>query len=127
RIVAVIDWEMATIGDPLCDLGLLLVYWADNEEDAAARTLHGRAITVEDGFLHRDEMLARYAASTSRDLSALAWYVALGAYKLAIIAEGIHARFLMGMTVGDGFDDIGRMVPPIVDGALDTLQHLAAT
>ena len=127
RIVAVLDWEMATIGDPLCDLGLLLVYWADNAEDAAARTLHGRAITVEDGFLRRDAMLARYAASTSRDLSALDWYVALGAYKLAIIAEGIHARFLMGMTVGDGFEGIGHMVPPIVEGALDTLQHLAAT
>ncbi|HZU78162.1 MAG TPA: phosphotransferase family protein [Dehalococcoidia bacterium] len=127
RIVAVIDWEMATVGDPLCDVGLLLVYWADTAEEAAARTLHGRSITVEDGFLRREELRARYASQSSRDLSSLDWYIALGAYKLAIIAEGIHARFLMGMTVGDGFDSIGTMVPPIVEGALTTLQHLAPT
>jgi aminoglycoside phosphotransferase (APT) family kinase protein len=125
RIVAVIDWEMATIGDPLCDVGLLLVYWADDQTEAAARTLHGRAITVEPGFLRRDDLLRRYAAQSSRDLSSLDWYIALGAYKLAIIAEGIHARFLMGMTVGEGFEGIGGMVPPIVEGALDTLRRLA--
>ncbi len=59
RIVAVIDWEMCTIGDPLCDLGLLCVYWADDESEAAARTLHGRAITVEDGFYKRADLRAR--------------------------------------------------------------------
>ncbi|HEX6539879.1 MAG TPA: phosphotransferase family protein [Candidatus Dormibacteraeota bacterium] len=125
RIVAVVDWEMSTIGDPLCDLGLLLVYWADSGDEAAASTLHGRAITVEDGFYRRDELLSAYAAGSTRDLSALDWYVALGAYKLAIIAEGITARFLMGMTVGEGFDTVGAMVPIIVDGALQTLRRMA--
>ena len=124
RIVAVVDWEMSTIGDPLCDLGLLLVYWADRNDEAAASTLHGRAITVEDGFHRRADLLAAYAAGSSRDLSALDWYVALGAYKLAIIAEGITARFLMGMTVGEGFDTVGAMVPVVVAGALQTLQGL---
>ena len=118
RIVAVIDWEMCTIGDPLCDVGLLCVYWADDESEAAARTLHGRAITVEDGFYKRADLLRDYAAGTERDLTSLDWYIALGAYKLAIIAEGITARFLMGMTVGEGFETMGEMVPAIVDSGL---------
>jgi aminoglycoside phosphotransferase (APT) family kinase protein len=127
RIVAVIDWEMCTIGDPLCDLGLLCVYWADDDSEAAARTLHGRAITVEDGFYKRADILRDYAAGTQRDLSALDWYIALGAYKLAIIAEGITARFLMGMTVGEGFETMGEMVPSIVAGGLEALARLGST
>ncbi|MGA8521518.1 MAG: phosphotransferase family protein [Candidatus Dormiibacterota bacterium] len=127
RIVAVIDWEMCTIGDPLCDVGLLCVYWADDESEAAARTLHGRAITVEDGFYKRADLLRDYAAGTQRDLTSLDWYVALGAYKLAIIAEGITARFLMGMTVGEGFETMGEMVPAIVDSGLEALGRLRST
>jgi aminoglycoside phosphotransferase (APT) family kinase protein len=127
RIVAVIDWEMCTIGDPLCDVGLLCVYWADDESEAAARTLHGHAITVENGFYKRADILREYAAGTQRDMSALDWYVALGAYKLAIIAEGISARFLMGMTVGEGFATMGETVPAIVASGLDALTRLAST
>jgi aminoglycoside phosphotransferase (APT) family kinase protein len=127
RIVAVIDWEMCTIGDPLCDLGLLCVYWADDPSDAAARTLHGRALTTEDGFYKRADILRDYAAGTERNLSALDWYIALGAYKLAIIAEGITARFLMGMTVGEGFATMGETVPAIVESGLDALARLAST
>jgi aminoglycoside phosphotransferase (APT) family kinase protein len=126
RIVAVIDWEMCTIGDPLCDVGLLCVYWADDESEAAARTLHGRAITVEDGFAKRADLLRDYAAGTERDLTSLDWYIALGAYKLAIIAEGITARFLMGMTVGEGFETMGEMVPAIVDSGLMALDRLGS-
>ena len=127
RIVAVIDWEMCTIGDPLCDLGLLCVYWADDNTEAAARTLHGRAITVEDGFYKRADILRDYAAGTKRDLTSLDWYIALGAYKLAIIAEGITARFLMGMTVGEGFETMGEMVPAIVESGLMALGRLDST
>jgi aminoglycoside phosphotransferase (APT) family kinase protein len=126
RIVAVLDWEMSTVGDPLCDLGLLLVYWADSADEPAAQTLHGRAVMVDDGFYKRADILADYAHRSARSLDALDWYVALGAYKLAIIAEGINARFLMGMTVGEGFDSVGAMVPAIVDGALETLAKLGS-
>ena len=127
RIVAVIDWEMCTIGDPLCDVGLLCVYWADDTSEAAARTLHGRAITVEDGFYKRADLLRDYAAGTQRDLTSLDWYIALGAYKLAIIAEGITARYLMGMTVGEGFETMGEMVPAIVESGLVALDRLRST
>ena len=90
-----------------------------DESEAAERTLHGRAITVENGFYKRADILRDYAAGTQRDMSALDWYVALGAYKLAIIAEGITARFLMGMTVGEGFETMGPAVPLLVERALD--------
>ena len=59
-----------------------------------------------------------------RDLTSLDWYIALGAYKLAIIAEGITARFLMGMTVGEGFETMGEMVPAIVESGLVALDRL---
>jgi len=127
RIVAVIDWEMCTIGDPLCDVGLLCVYWSDDETEAAGRALHGMPVTVQDGFYKRADILRDYAAGTQRDMSALEWYIALGAYKLAIIAEGITARFLMGMTVGEGFERMGEMVPAIVEGGLDALDRLGSS
>ena len=123
-VVAVLDWEMSTVGDPLCDLGLLLVYWADSRDDPAARALHGGTVTAEPGFFTRKRIVDEYARRSARDLSMLDWYVALGSYKLAIIAEGINARFLMGMTVGAGFEQVGEMVPPIVEGALELASRL---
>jgi aminoglycoside phosphotransferase (APT) family kinase protein len=119
RIVAVVDWEMSTIGDPLCDLGLLVVYWVTDTGDPAAAALPGGRVSLGEGFPSREQMIARYAAGSARDLSNLEWYVALGHYKLAIIAEGINARFLLGMTVGEGFETMGPAVPLIIDRALE--------
>ncbi len=119
RIVAVVDWEMSTVGDPLCDLGLLVVYWVTDPSDPAASALPGERVSLGEGFPTREDMVARYAAASGRDLSNLEWYVALGHYKLAIIAEGINARFLLGMTVGEGFETMGPAVPLIVDRALE--------
>ena len=118
RIAAVVDWEMSTVGDPLCDLGLLVVYWVTDAGDPAASALPGGA-ALGAGFPDRRAMIDAYARGSERDLSALEWYVALGHYKLAIIAEGIHARYLLGMTVGEGFESMGPAVPHIVDHALD--------
>ena len=111
RIRAVLDWEMATLGDPLCDLGLLPVY---------ATPAAGVAGVVSDGmgphngFPPMDSLVERYAARTGLDVAPLPWYIALGYYKLAVICEGIHARHLAGQTVGPGFDRIGELVPPLV-------------
>jgi aminoglycoside phosphotransferase (APT) family kinase protein len=116
RIVAVLDWEMATLGDPLADLGLFLIYWA--RDDAQTGGV-GATITTDAGFLSRDEVVERYAKESGRDLGELEFYEALASYKLAIILEGIHARFLMGKTVGDGFEHIGSLVEVMVQGALD--------
>lgn len=120
RIVAVLDWEMATLGDPLADVGLFLLYWARDESSAPAV---GVPIDIGAGFLARDEVIERYAKHSGRDVSQLDFYEVLAAYKLAIILEGIHARFLMGKTLGDGFEHIGAMVEAMVMGALEQASH----
>ena len=111
QILAVLDWEMATLGDPLCDLGLLPVY---------AAPVPGVAGIVSDGmgphngFPSIESLIRRYADRSGLDVSQLSWYTALGYYKLAVICEGIHFRFVNGQTVGPGFDQIGSIVEPLV-------------
>ena len=120
RICAILDWEMCTQGDPLADLGLLMVYWSDRGDppDLIAG-MQLSPITQQDGFMSRAELVRAYAATNDRDVSRLDWYTCLGYYKLAIVAEGIHARFLMGQTVGEGFDLMGPRVPLLVNMALE--------
>jgi aminoglycoside phosphotransferase (APT) family kinase protein len=117
RIIAVLDWEMATLGDPLSDLGLFLVYWG---RDQVTFTGNNPSTSPEAGFLSRDEIAQRYATESGRDISQIDFYEMLASYKLAIILEGIHARFLMGKTVGEGFDHIGTMVESIANAALES-------
>lgn len=110
RIAAVVDWEMSTLGDPLSDLGLTLVYWTEELPV-------GSTVTGVPGFLTGREFAARYAELTGYDLADLDFYVAFGCYKLAVILEGIHARYLQHATVGEGFDRIGAAVPVLLDRA----------
>jgi aminoglycoside phosphotransferase (APT) family kinase protein len=112
-IAAVMDWEMATIGDPLADVGLLVVY-----TDLAQLKL---TPPVPDGFPTGAELAARYATATGIDAARLNWYVAFGNYKLAVISEGIHARYLQGKTVGAGFETFGPAVPALIERAAATL------
>jgi aminoglycoside phosphotransferase (APT) family kinase protein len=117
RATAVLDWEMATLGDPLTDLALMLTY------DRLGAVL-GEAITdasLAPGYLTEDEILDRYAASSDRDLARFGWYRALAAFKLAAILEGIHYRFLAGHTVGEGFDRIAEAIDPLLDAGLSAL------
>ncbi len=118
RVVAVLDWEMATLGDPLADVGMLFVY-----TDLVDRGISMLSPTAppELGFPSAAGYVERYAARSGRDLADIAWYAAFGYLKLAIIAEGIHARFLHGKTVGGGFDRFGPAVPALVDLADATL------
>jgi len=115
RIVAVLDWEMATLGDPLADVGLFLLYWAQNDAQVIAT---GEGISTDAGFLSHDEVVARYAERSGRRVDELDWYVVFAGYKLAIIVEGIAARYRMGKTLGEGFEAMGEMVARLVDGAL---------
>jgi aminoglycoside phosphotransferase (APT) family kinase protein len=116
-IAAVVDWEMATLGDPLADVGLLAVY----HRLAAMSDGVMPAMSRASGFLSAEEMAARYAAGAGRDLSQLDWYIAFGYYKLAVISEGIHHRYLQGKTVGEGFAQMGDRVPELLDVALGLL------
>jgi aminoglycoside phosphotransferase (APT) family kinase protein len=115
RIAAVLDWEMATLGDPLTDLGLLLVSWqATADPSDRLAELAGAGVTALPGFPTRAELSARYAERTGRDLSALPWYVAFGCFKLAVVVAGIVARHRAGAMVGDGFEGIGGALEPLV-------------
>jgi aminoglycoside phosphotransferase (APT) family kinase protein len=120
-VAAVLDWEMATLGDPLTDLGLLLVYWG-NESVTALGSINDTPAAVA-GFPSGDALAQRYASATGLDLAELPWYVAFGYFKLAVILEGIHYRFTQGQTVGAGFDQIGAVVPGLVGAGRQALQE----
>jgi aminoglycoside phosphotransferase (APT) family kinase protein len=122
QILAVLDWEMATLGDPLADLGILVVYTELAEAGLSpTQTRFGSA----QGFLSGAELVERYARVADLPVDRIGWYVALGYYKLASISEGIHARYLGGKTVGPGFEDMGGRVPALVERALASLDAAA--
>jgi aminoglycoside phosphotransferase (APT) family kinase protein len=116
RIAAVLDWELCTLGDPLADLGLLMVYWSDPGDPGA---LLGVAATSLDGFPRRDEVRARYAEKSGRDVSQLDFYVAFGYWKLACILEGVFARYAGGAMGGDrsGYDGFSNQVTSLAKSA----------
>jgi aminoglycoside phosphotransferase (APT) family kinase protein len=114
RIAAVLDWEMSTLGDPLADLGLALVYWAEAGDDESVELSVSSTVTSCPGFLSRPQIAARYAELTGRDLSKIGYYMAFGCFKLAVVLEGIHSRFLQQKTVGEGFEREGPAVPLLI-------------
>lgn len=119
RIRAILDWEMSTLGDPLTDLGLLVMYSIPLElPDSPISTTASAA-----GHPSPAELIERYAARSGRDVSAVSWYTAFAWFKLAVILEGIHYRYTLGQTVGRGFDRIGELVPVFIEHGLTTLQE----
>jgi aminoglycoside phosphotransferase (APT) family kinase protein len=118
RIAAIVDWEMATLGDPLADLGLLQAYW-DPVTEPVLGVRH--APSANPGFPTAAGLAERYTRTSGREVGDLAFYRALGYFKLAVIAEGIHRRHTAGDTVGTGFDTVGSAVPVLLDAGLDTL------
>ncbi len=96
RVTAVLDWELCTLGDPLADVGYLGVYWSDPGEEQARPNDPTGAV----GFPTYADLLERYARRTGRDLSNIGYYVAFSSWRLAVISEGVYARFLNG-SMGD--------------------------
>jgi aminoglycoside phosphotransferase (APT) family kinase protein len=119
RLTAVLDWEMSTLGDPLTDLGLLVMYGEQHGvPDFPAPTTGGAP-----GHPSTGEVVERYARRSGRDVSSIGWYTAFAYFKLAVILEGIHYRWTLGQTLGRGFDRIGSVVPLFIERGLHTLQH----
>lgn len=114
KIEAVLDWEMATVGDPLADLGLTLCYWAWAEAPQL-RTRAVPALTSQAGWYTRDQFVQRYAERTGRDLSHIAYYEVLGVFKLAVILQQIYYRFRRGQTQDARFQDFGERVRGLVE------------
>jgi aminoglycoside phosphotransferase (APT) family kinase protein len=119
RITAILDWEMSTLGDPLTDLGLLVMYSVPlGLPDSPVSTT-----ATAPGHPAPAELIERYAARSGRDVSAVSWYTAFAWFKLAVILEGIHYRYTLGQTVGAGFDRIGDLVPVFIEHGVTTLKH----
>ena len=112
RIAGILDWEMATIGDPLADLGFLVAHW--DRPDVAPHPI-AQGTTALPGFPDHDALLEQYVLRTGTDVSAIDWYVAFADFKLAVLLEGIHARHLAGHTSGDDFEGVGAMVDVLLD------------
>ena len=120
QLVAVIDWEMATLGDPLTDLALMVVY---HRLGAIAGSGAVADAACAPGFLSEAEVIAMYAAGSGRDLSRFGFYLGLASFKLASILEGIHYRYLQGQTVGPGFENVGESIYPLLDAGLTALKE----
>ncbi|MGH3248181.1 MAG: phosphotransferase family protein [Trebonia sp.] len=117
KVAAVVDWEMATLGDPLTDVGLLVVY------QRMDRLGEGPMASSAPSYPSVAEVLARYAKCSGRDLSDLGFYIALASFKAAVILEGIHFRYVHGQTVGAGFEEIGTLVEPLVVSGLAAIRE----
>jgi aminoglycoside phosphotransferase (APT) family kinase protein len=125
RVAAVLDWELCTLGDPLADVGYIGVYWAD----PGTQQLRPNDPTGIEGFPAYAELLERYAARTGRDLSEIDYYIAFGSWRLAVISEGVYARYLHGAMGDQGITDeqlnafkVGTEV--LAESALDAMGRL---
>jgi aminoglycoside phosphotransferase (APT) family kinase protein len=122
RVAAVLDWEMSTLGDPLTDLGLLLIYWAQEDDDDLRRPVRMvTPLTARPGFLTRDEVVMRYAEITGVDVSAIDWYVAFAYFKNAVICQGIVARVQAGVAPGVDATLARSLVTPLIAAGLRAL------
>jgi aminoglycoside phosphotransferase (APT) family kinase protein len=119
RVIAVYDWEMATLGDPLADLGYTLIYWVEPGDATTRGSIEEvGAVTAHPGFFSRKEVAAAYAAASGRDLAQIDFYQVLALTKLAVISEGILKRFQLGHIAGAGFENMNRAAAPLAQRAL---------
>ncbi len=123
EVAAVVDWELCTLGEPLADVGMLLVYWSEDGDDFMP--LFAPA-TIAPGFPKRDEVRSRYAERSGRDLGQIDFFVALGYWKLAIILEGVYARYASGQygRTDEGFEEFAKIVERLAEAARDAADRL---
>jgi len=123
EIVAVLDWELSTLGDPLTDLATLLAYWSEEDDDEVLiRARLCPPVTAASGFPGRADVIHRYAELTGFDVSGIGWYAAFAFFKLAIICQGIVARVAGGAMLGPGFDLPEGIVEALVDAGRRQLE-----
>jgi aminoglycoside phosphotransferase (APT) family kinase protein len=119
QIIGVLDWEMATVGDPLMDVGATLAYWTEAGDSQALRSFN---LTWLPGNFTRQEVIDRYAAKSGRDLSDIAFYYIFGLFKNAVIAQQIYARWKQGLTQDARFGSLLLIVKDLAAKALQTLE-----
>jgi aminoglycoside phosphotransferase (APT) family kinase protein len=124
RVVAVLDWEMCTVGDPLVDVGLALSYWTmQTEGKSRGGAMTGsnsslRAVTTGPGWFTREEIIARYETKTGRDLSRIGYYEAFARFKVAVVVQQIYFRYMQGQTRDERFRNFDSLVRELVGEAL---------
>lgn len=121
HVAAVLDWELSTLGDPLADLAVTLTYWHDRDDVERGAIPVSAHLTDLPGFPTAHELAGAYAERTGRDLGNLSFYLALSWMKLAVICEGVHARYLGGQTVSAGYEKVGPAVPLLAARGLRAL------
>jgi aminoglycoside phosphotransferase (APT) family kinase protein len=119
RLVGILDWEMATIGDPLADLGYLVATWC--EPGAVEHALLLSPVTNRSGFPTREELISRYVDRTGRDVSSLDWYLAFALWKAAVFCEAIYGRFLRGERTDPWARSLDQGVPRLLEVAASYL------
>jgi aminoglycoside phosphotransferase (APT) family kinase protein len=121
EVRAILDWELCTLGDPLADVGLLMVYWADPDDETAVL---GFSPTTAPGFSTRAQVLERYASVSDLDLGQIGYYSAFGYWKLACILQGVYARYMAGAGAGDkgSVDAFPQQVASLAQMASDALE-----
>jgi aminoglycoside phosphotransferase (APT) family kinase protein len=122
RVVAVLDWEMATLGDPLADLGYLISFWQNPDDPPFPFNLEMGQITVQPGFMSRHEAVEFYAELSGRRVKDLKFYVALAIWKLAILLEGSYKRHQLGTTDDPFFETLHERVPLLAKRARDVCE-----
>jgi aminoglycoside phosphotransferase (APT) family kinase protein len=120
RIVAVLDWEMCTVGDPLIDLGLALSYWTMLGGDRKSSL---RAVTNGPGWMTREEIIERYETKTGRNLSRIVFYETFARFKVAVVIQQIYFRYVQGQTHDERFRNFDGLVRELVGEALDLAQR----
>ena len=124
RVLAVLDWEMCTVGDPLVDLGLFLTYWTMKGPDNSADQDNSlRAVTNGPGWLTREEIIERYAAKTGRDLSWIVFYETFARFKVAVVIQQIYFRYVQGQTRDERFSKFDSLVRELGREALELAQR----
>src|ERR1700754_3644530 len=123
EVAAVVDWELCTLGDPLADVGTLMAYWSEAADDFMP--LFAPA-TIAPGFPKRVDVRQRYAERSGRDLSQIDFFIALGYWKLAIILEGVYARYASGQygETDEGFQEFAKIVARLAEAAKEAADRL---
>jgi aminoglycoside phosphotransferase (APT) family kinase protein len=121
RLTAILDWEMATIGDPLADIGYMMIHWVQADDPPTRFTLHG--VTSRPGFPSRRELVARYEQRSGRSVSDLDWYVALALWKATVFMEGNYKRAVSGSTDDPYLKSFGEGVLELASRALDVTRN----
>ena len=122
RVLALLDWELATLGDPLADLGYLVATYTD--ATAPPTVLDLSPVTRDAGFPSREQLVERYAERSGHDVAALAWYETLALWKAAVFCEGLYGRYLRGETADPWTASLAEGVPGLLRAAAATAERI---